>query len=476
MIFDFVNDQGRRHKHRDHATKQLIRRRATQAAALTKRKEGTIRGTNPLQLPPWVVDQRLGIQTTEAYFVDGSSAEEQASTQAASPNSQVPAPMHVGYMPSLLSNPAVCALLVDSFLSKFQHADHRIRIGKVLKLAESDFLGQLSAKYGENRTLDAAIDCLVARVKEFLCTESSPESHKSRQLYARALRLLQKSLSNDFDGGIENIWYTTPTLVLFELLDAGSHTAWILHACGAAKLLKQFGAHNIRSEAQKILFAAQAPVMIIEALATGNDCYLTEPEWQGVLLDTVADKAPLEARSEVVVKLFMLVAQIPNLFNEVTSMICSPTTSGLLDLQAHLLTLRAEFRAWNKRWSHVLDVPSSCIATERKRIFNRLSSYAFEAMVIRLYLALDTSHYLSFEAAAMALARKSYDMDDPRDVRLAYSRIVCESIFSTSCQWDEDAFSSNSEFIGKEVFLDWVQRLGRPVDDGYWHPPGTPNS
>ena len=58
MHFDFISEQDSRKKKRDQATKHLIRKRATQAAALTKRKEGTIRDTNPLQLPPWALNER----------------------------------------------------------------------------------------------------------------------------------------------------------------------------------------------------------------------------------------------------------------------------------------------------------------------------------------------------------------------------------------------------------------------------------
>ena len=483
MRFDFVTEQGDGKKQRDRATKHLIRTRATQAAAETKRREGTIRPTDPLQLSSWAINQRArGKKREESRHIDEAAPSKAPLTILNSVNINAdyhePGDLQTPLLdpprslspiicteniPSLLATPVVQAHLVGSLLSRFNLTKDRVRIGKLLKLSDPEFLLQLSAKYGQSPALDSAIVCLAARIKELL--HAPVQIENPRYLYGRALQTLQLSICNESAEHIENLWYTAPTLALFELLDASSHTPWMLHTKAAVELLKSVKACNIVTEPQKILLATQTPIMITEALASAGDCILDEPEWQVALQNIAVEGPPLYFRSDMIVQLFMFAAKIPNLFNEVTDAVRTSTTSVIPNLQGRLLDVRSACAIWNVRWqsmlNHVYDDPE----IEFRRVFHRANSYVYAAMTERLLLALDTSQYIDLEMKALSHARQAAKVAElSSSVRLAHARDVSQSIISTSAQWQEHCMFSEDPMVSKDVFLDWARSLERPVE------------
>ena len=230
-------------------------------------------------------------------------------------------------------------------------------------------------------------------------------------------------------------------------------------------MLKQVGACNIRTESQKTLLATQTPIMIIEALVSAGSCFLDEPEWQVALENNVAEVSPFHFRSEMIVQLFMFAAKVPNLFNEVTDAIRTSTTSVLPNLQQRLLELKSTCAIWNARWKDMLNHIYEDSEIEEKRVFHRANSYGYAAIIDRLLLALDTSQCLDLETVALHNARQGAETADlTSSVRLAFARVISQSVIVTSAQWQEHCMFSDRPLIGKSVFLDWARSMERPVE------------
>jgi hypothetical protein len=476
MHFDFISEQGSGRKHRDLASRHLIRRRATQAAAQTKRKEGTIRRTNSLQLPPWAVDDTARSDLVEerqtralppppqgVTIINNVQIDYYVPEQTISrPPRGLSTTIRTENIPSLLAALAIQAQLIGSLLSRFTLPIEHLQIGKLLKLSDPEFLSQLSAKYGQSRTLDAAIMCLVARIKVFL--NGPVELENPRYLYCRALQTLQRALSESTEF-MENLWYATPTLVLFELLDASSNTSWVQHARGSIRLLKQVGAGNIRTESQKVLLGTQIPIIVIEALMSAGDCFLDEPEWQAAIRRGITrDGPPLYFRSEMIIQLSILAAKVPNLFNQVASTVKRSATNFVPTLQSQLLEIKSGLDTWNTRWGHLLDRAYDDANIEWKRIFHRANSHCYAAIVSRLLLALDTTQCLDLEVMTLSMARQAAQVASlTTSVRLTFAKLLSQSIITTSEQWQEDCMFSDQPIVSKSVLVDWERAMGRPA-------------
>ncbi|RMZ89954.1 hypothetical protein DV736_g2814, partial [Chaetothyriales sp. CBS 134916] len=476
MHFDFVTEKGGRKQQHDPATKQLIRRRATQAAAFTKRKESRIKRTNSLHLAPWTINEgasstlHVPLSPIALTVLNNVQINHYHSLidvrRASSPPPSLPPLVCTETIPSLLCAPVIQAHLMSRLLAKFTLTTDHIRIGKLLKLSDPEFLSQLSAKYGQNSALDATIACLIARIKEFLDAPMQIES--PRHLYGRALQTLHQSLSLGDNDDLESLWYATLSLALFELLDASSQTAWILHTRGAVKMLEHVGAANIVTEPQKTLLATQTPIMIIESIITANDCFLGEPDWQAAMANTIKDGPLFYFRSEMIVQLLLFAAKIPTLFNQVTDVIRTSATRTLSNILERLKDLKFAYSIWNSRWKDVLNHRYAEPGIEGMRIFYRANSYGYAAVIDRLLLSLDPDQHSELENAAVANAQRAAavaSLASPTgSVRLTFVCVVSQAIMSTSTRWREDCMFSLKPFVSQSVFLDWATAMMRPVD------------
>ncbi|KUI65391.1 hypothetical protein VM1G_00261 [Cytospora mali] len=107
------------------------------------------------------------------------------------------------------------------------------------------------------------------------------EISRGRDMYGQALRSLQKALNHPV------AWKSTETLAAtmicchFELF-AGTldPVSWMTHAAGVSKLIQHRGRRCFSSPVEKDLLRGFRPIISIQCLFTGEDCFLDQPKWQ----------------------------------------------------------------------------------------------------------------------------------------------------------------------------------------------------
>jgi hypothetical protein len=488
MTFDFVTETGgQRLKDRDAATRHLIRKRATQAAAATKKQQRRPGKIKPLQsLAP--------VDRTNGNALNGTNTEELSEGDALSiqreqeaTSCRITSP-HLYYSPS----PACSAQQVVSLLSFLPvrgdligvrgfyslTVKDKVKKGKIVHLTDSDFVSLLIDRYGHNATLDSAMDCLGARTRQLMSHSLAPSITKAQSppwLYGRSLQLMKRDIDRgSWQGSCVEIWLAILLLALYELLNTSDQMAWILHARGAAKVLQQVGPGNITTEPCKTMLTIQTPICTNEALFSGFGCFLAEPEWQVALANTIVTGDPLGSRGQLYVTLMMLAARLPDLFNEVAGTVLGGDATGIFQLQSKIQILKAEFALWRIHWDTQLHPKCDDIGSEDnwcRRHYSLVYSLVYSAITDRLLLAITPYRVMELEQSACDLAEQALEAANATGlptrgtgVIVAYILAVGEAITATSCQWRLDlSLGDDRTTVHPEVFSSWCRTLGRPV-------------
>ena len=84
----------------------------------------------------------------------------------------------------------------------------------------------------------------------------------------------------------------------------------------------------------------------MEATFANIGCYLNRPEWQKALQSAIDHSAQLRHRSESTVKLWMILASVPELFRRVTEAVMQQRLEEKIALMARLHILLEDLTAW----------------------------------------------------------------------------------------------------------------------------------
>ena len=508
LKFDFINEKGgQRLKDRDAVTQHTIRKRATQAAAATKKREGRNEKVNVIQYPPWIAasnstahaaspgEERTSAGTRnkpqegsreyplerkeQSVFRDGTVPFSLQTLETLSPlnysfSSPVLRPEEVV---SLLPSLKLQETLIATRSSHSLTARDKNKTRKILRLTSDDFITILVERYGQSKTLDVAIDCLGARTKQILggTLPLTPTSDSSTFLYGRALRLMKQDIDNcTMRKSNVTTWLAVLVLALYELLNTADQMAWILHSNGAGIMLQKAGPKAMNDELHKSILTIVTPIVAVEALLSGNGCFLAHPDWQEAMENAIiADAETLDDRGELFTSLRMLFVCIPNLFNDVTSIVLDGISSAIFDLLSSLQMLKAQFTAWRIRWDTELHHKLIDRKSEDHRLYALTLSRMASAVVDRLLLAINSELMLELEASAIQMAQEAIESihftnlpTKEAEVRVGLMVDVAESIVATSCHWEMALCEPNGRAtIDPQVFVDWCRLLGRPVRD-----------
>ncbi len=508
LKFDFITERGgQRLKDRDVTTQHIIRKRATQAAAATKKREGRNARVNVIQYPSWITagdpttsqnpdkDVHQGISwkaqirakghshrkkarsVAVASDVDCSSSSTSSSCQQALPHLRYYSPspiLSADQLVSLLPSLRLQEVLLSQRHSQNGNARESNKTRKLLRLTNSDFVSLVVDRYGQSKALDAAIDCLAARTRQLMgdslqltCKSDSPAF-----LYGRALRYMKQDIDN-IAVQLPNVSTKLAILVLalYELLNTADQMAWILHSNGAAILLQKAGPKAMDDELKKKLLTICTPVIGTEALLSGSDCFLAQPEWQQVIQDTIIPTAEtFDDRGELLISLRMLFVYIPNLFNEVTTIVLDGIVSDMFYLRARLQQVRSQFSHWRIRWDHQVHRIFSDLESEDMRLYALTVSLVGSALVDRLLLSINPE-LMELEQSALYLSKEAIEatrfttlpVRDAR-IRVGFMVGIAESIVATSWDWEMALYGADSgATIAPNVFSGWCRLLGRPV-------------
>ncbi|KAJ9605790.1 hypothetical protein H2200_009639 [Cladophialophora chaetospira] len=511
--------QDLKHRSLSESDRRTVRKVSNTAAAATRKARGASAKVNTLQLPDFLVigtpsesDSTaasthseedvipLHLQQTPRRTVTrrpawwnhhpgALSSERDYATPIATPLSQWPDNRKSPEFVSLLMQPGLSQKLLMDASSVDVNSDPK-RWVKICRL--TSILQFLPHMIGHSKCLDYAIDCLAERVRQ-CCIQIPDVALAQTQLekrYGRALQCLQNAL--DSAQSIDwTVWYTTLLLALFELLATSSHHAWILHAQGAKQILLTLGPHNIKSEYEKILLAAQCQILTIEAIFNNRDCFLSSRAWQKAIETTMSHNSKILDRSEPVVTMWAITACAPGLFRRVTEAVLHHHLPEQNEkLADELCALLDRYATWRDKWEQTLvgeDFPiinDATLATAGPTIYPQY--LAFWALTHRFLLAIQPHRAPVAETNSINAALRIIEFDQLRetdsvtDLCRTFALSIGRSIKQTTMEWTMQQYVSHDfQTIEPAVFLRWNSLLGRAIeDDAAWLPSGmvTPSS
>lgn len=486
MQLDWIHEKhNRKQPGYDDGTRNLIRRRAIQAAVKTKEKEkGKNLDRNPRsrrqgqKLEPWVVSLSPTGQksrTVEVLAHEASGLETWL-TSARPPR-----------MPksctSVQSAYAVPERLIGSLQSPDlpQHVFHTLKRQSavpdgrghqyvVLALADATYLQAISACYGNSACLDAALDCLAVRVWDFIAGPVSPA--RALQLYSRAIRLLQESVANNSAAERFEIYYAVPLLVLFELLNLSDERAHLIHARGAVHVLQAIGPAGMRTELNQMLLVMQSDLMVAENLRDGYGHCCAGPEWAAALLLSVRhDRPPGSLQSEANVTLNVIATALPDALTDVEKFGKRSSSSKGETINNKLLTIRGQLKSWQSHWEPVMAAdPYACYNHPGAKVL-LATLFMYTALVNRLTAAMPGEPWERIEAEKQALEAGEHAFQITAyaesygviaQTRLASVERFVHSVTDTSQEWlQELGRISVDQPVSTTIFATWCMRMGR---------------
>lgn len=487
MQLDWIDENERSsHKERDAAAGKLIRRRAIQAAALTRQKQRQqISQAKCLtqQVQSWVIKGSFPCSSssrrskTEDYEVLVSAAEcRMLSSSAVTP------PL-ITSIYSLPSPPELLQHLVDIFRkpsstrSAFEKlaiqssaADEQVRYFKTLALTDAEYLQAISGHYGTSACLDAAIDCLTARINDVLA--GTVEQVTTLRLYTKALQVLQRSIATNHYRERFEIYYAIPLLVLFELLNSSDQLTYLTHGRGAVHLLHFIGPDGIQTELDKTLLAMQSDIMVVENLQDGYAHCCATSEWHHALRQAMKhDLGAGATRSQPNIHLNIIATALPGAFNDVEIEVTRSYGDSTENLQSSLQIIRIELEGWQQRWQPILCATSGDRQNQLTRKVLLAIFWMYTAISYRLLAAATGSseQRLTLESKALdaannalLVAANSALHNNVGQTRLDIVAKFVRSIIETSDAWQQTIRCTlPHQLIDRRLFMDWCVRIDR---------------
>ncbi|KAG8156647.1 hypothetical protein KVR01_013438 [Diaporthe batatas] len=103
----------------------------------------------------------------------------------------------------------------------------------------------------------------------------------SRDLYGRSLVGLQRALNHPVAWKSAETLAATMLCCLFELFAGTSNPlSWMMHAAGVSKLVQARGPGSFSTPFERASLSCFRPLMVMQSLFSGQDCFLTQPRWQ----------------------------------------------------------------------------------------------------------------------------------------------------------------------------------------------------
>lgn len=310
------------------------------------------------------------------------------------------------------------------------------------------FLEYIPQMYESNKCLAAATDCVLAKASEVL-TPYPASQGQTMSLYAKALRLLQDSISDPCTSTSAEVLAATQLMALHELLDTTRLPAWTSHIKGSMRLVRHRTPSRFKSEFDKALFAGHIGAVTSECLITDVPCYLDESEWLDLYTSLALDSNYLTDRSELVINTRKLMIRLPRLWHDVGKAIEGDDLFNddvLAELEHRLRAAHQDYLAWLEEYK------SHCVASSlrtplpsevglRRQIFGE----TIECLVLvkRLLAIICDEERMQLEVEVQALARLIIDLQQQQSHRYSWLFTghevgVAHTAMVTKEQFEED--------------------------------------
>lgn len=140
-----------------------------------------------------------------------------------------------------------------------------------------NWLSQLPNYFGFG-LLDTAVRA-VSLVHLGRVQQSEAYVQESAKFYGKALRLLNKALSNDVKGMSTETLSATILLSFYEMFASDSNQSWVRHSGGAGMLMRIRGPNRHLTGMDRDVYLAYRHTIVIDAFMRDDACFLAEPEW-----------------------------------------------------------------------------------------------------------------------------------------------------------------------------------------------------
>lgn len=212
---------------------------------------------------------------------------------------------------------------------------------------------------------------------------------RSHDLYGRSLAGLQHALNHPVAWKSAETLAATMLCCLFELFAGTSNSlSWMMHAAGVSKLVQARGPSSFSTPFERASLSCFRPLMIMQSLFSGQDCFLTQQKWQSLssrLSDAGVDdeEGGLAQEALEITRVptppwvrhqdgyFVLLAKIPRILSwgysirEERRHGITPDLSRVKLLAEQANSLRSEYYVWHDRAIHgagiaqPIEVPST---------------------------------------------------------------------------------------------------------------------
>ena len=219
-----------------------------------------------------------------------------------------------------------------------------------------------------------------------------------------------------------------------------------------------------------------------EAILNNERCFLEEEPWKVLLESLVLENWSLSHDSETAISILILKSRVPNIYNDVTSVICSNNRPDIPRLERAIADgrqLLADLNSWLCKHRHILSVPDGGPEGShgREKRSDITSTYLLCYMIItRLLASASTKDRARMEEEAQELAGHTLELErvtmptsQLAALFLAQAATVALSIRSTAEEWQMNIPTEGNDdgsmkpVIERWKFERWCKMLGRKV-------------
>lgn len=417
--FDFIHEEKPRpYRDKHPVIRHVIRKRATRAAAQTKKLDA--QSSSALSSVPASVS---GVS-----YIDR------------------PLPNLLLFLPS--------PILQRSLIDKLgRQGIQDLRLAKIGKLCKRGFLHLVNDFHGRTTYLDDAINCLQARIRHVLgVAEMKTVPYK---LYICALTSVRSACIWGGPPCIE-LWIATMCLTLYELFNESRTPAWLSHFQASLLILEQIGAHTFNTEAHRTMLVAATAAECPEKFQLGPICDLGGLEWQQAVSDCIVKNvSPFHDRGEIVLCLQMLRHRLPNGTLAAQRMVLDGNHDNKFKIVANLTDLYYRHRAFYTRWKDVLATSQSEESEEAARLQTNVSFHMAMVMLCRSRSALEpTKPFLAGEAKSHAESVLKFAAQEC--MRLSrYTKTSATWDLETHAMWMK-GIDPSAETVDREAYRTWL--------------------
>lgn len=234
------------------------------------------------------------------------------------------------------------------------------------------WFSSLISYLGRSQPLDMAMSAYLLQLVGKAKGDRAQVS-RSRDVYGRSLVGLQHALNHPTAWKSAETLAATMLCCLFELFAGTTNPlSWMMHAAGVSKLVQARGPSSFSTPFERASLSCFRPLMTMQSLFSGQDCFLAQPKWQNLSL-RLSDPAAHNEEGEQAQKAlditrvptppwvrhqdeyFVLLAKIPLVLcwgysiREERRHGITPDPSRVKLLAEQAGSLRSEYRAWHER-------------------------------------------------------------------------------------------------------------------------------